>query len=163
MELACATDAVVLVTPLASVSHLTADKTFLYSDWTMHIEEVLQDTPKAPIGGKETIDVVRTGGKLTIGGRRVYGKATDFPEFQPGGRYLLFLTYIPETGAFKARTERSFNLVLGTKSAENPHPYAHLHTADPVPSASPEELVTDTRAAITYAAGKGYCKKRGDE
>jgi hypothetical protein len=153
VELACFADAVVLATPVVGVSHLNAGKTFLYSDWTMHVEEILQDTPKAPIDGKETITVVRPGGKLVIDGRTVYGKANDFPEFQADGRYLFFLTYIPQTGAFKARTERSFNLVLGVQSAKTPHPYAHLHTADPVPSTSPEELVWDTRAAISYAAG----------
>jgi hypothetical protein len=163
VELACATDAVVLATPVAGVSHLTADKTAIYSDWTMHVDEILQDSPKAPIVGSETISIVRPGGKLIIGGRTVTVKAVNFPEFRPDGKYLLFLTYIPETGAFKARTERTFNLALGTQSAENPHPYAHLHTADPVQSASPEQLVTDTRAAINYAAGKSYCAtKKGD-
>jgi hypothetical protein len=165
VDLACFADAVVVATPVARVSHLTADKTFLYSDWTMRVEEVLQDTPKAPIGSNETITVVRPGGKLTIDGRTVYGKAIDFPEFQPGGKYLLFLTYIPETGAFKARTKRSFNLVLDTQKAKNSHPYADLPSlAGPVPSASPEELVIDTKASILYASGKPYCAtKRGNE
>jgi hypothetical protein len=165
VDLACFADAVVLATPVASVSHLTADKTFLYSDWTMHVEEVLQDTPKEPIGGKETIAVVRPGGKLTIDGRTIYGKATDFPDFHSGDRYLLFLTYIPETGAFKARTQRSFNLVLDTKSANKPHPYADRPSlAGPVPSSSPEQLVRDARAAIIYAAGIPNCAKlRGNQ
>jgi hypothetical protein len=166
VDLACFSDAVVLATPVAGVSHMTADKTFIYSDWTMHVGEVLQDTPKAPIGGSETITVVRPGGKLVIDGRTVYGKAIDFPEFLPGGKYLLFLTYIPETGAFKARTKRSFNLVLDKQSAKRPQPYADLRSlSGPVPSASPEELVTDARAAIVYAhtSGKPNCAMlRGD-
>ncbi|HKF49287.1 MAG TPA: hypothetical protein VKB38_18145 [Terracidiphilus sp.] len=165
VDLACYADAVVVAAPVAGVSHMTSDKGAIYSDWTMHVEEVLRDTPKAPIGGSETITVVRAGGKLVIDGRTVVVKAARFPEFEPGvNKYLLFLTYIPQTGAFRARTQSTFNLVLDKESAKRPHPYADPPSfARLLPSASPEELLTDARAAITYAAGIPYCAtSRGD-
>ncbi|HKF49286.1 MAG TPA: hypothetical protein VKB38_18140 [Terracidiphilus sp.] len=164
VDLACYADAVVVAAPVAGVSHLTSDKGTIYSDWTVHVEEVLRDTPKAPIGGSETITVVRAGGKLVIDGRTVTVKAVDFPAFQPGGKYLFFLTYIPQTGAFRVRTQWSFNLVLDKESSKKPHPYGDSpYLVGSIPSASPEELLTDARAAITYAAGIPYCAtSRGD-
>ncbi|MGD0831344.1 MAG: hypothetical protein ABR907_10400 [Terracidiphilus sp.] len=163
VDLACFTDAVILATPVKGVSHMTADKSFVYSEWTMQVEEVLQNTPKAPISDGKQIVVVRPGGKLEINGRMVYGIALDFPDFQPGGKYLLFLNYIPQTGDFKARSERTFNLLLDTLSAGKAHPYGDSHTADPVKSASADELVRDARAAIASAAGMTACKKEGNE
>ncbi|HKF49288.1 MAG TPA: hypothetical protein VKB38_18150 [Terracidiphilus sp.] len=164
---ACISDAVVVVTAVAGVSHLNADKTAIYSDWTMHVEEVLQDVPKAPIGGKEEITAVRPGGKLVIGGRTVYDQVPGFPEFRPGNKYLLFLTQIPETGAFKARTQRTYNLTLDPAAASKEHPFADTPSlALPVPSSSPEELISDTRAAIQYTAGAGKpncLKLRGEQ
>jgi hypothetical protein len=170
VDLACWTDAVVIATPLKGVSHMTADQFFIYSDWTMRIEEVLQDTSKAPIGNSDTILVVRPGGKLEINGRTVNGIAWNFPEFQPDGKYLLFLTYIPQTGAFKAKTGRVFNLYFDPRNVDKSHQYQRGESAAPeegqyalAKSASPDELVINSRAAISYAAGMTTCKKTGDE
>jgi hypothetical protein len=170
VDLACDADAVVIATRVKGVSHMTADNMFIYSDWTMHIHTVLQDTPKAPIGNSETIVVVRPGGKVDINGRTVNGVAWDFPEFQPDTEYLLFLTYIPQTGAFKVRTRRAYNLSFDPRKIDKSHEFKRGESAPPeelqyslAQSASPEELIINTRAAIAYAAGMTTCKKKGSE
>jgi hypothetical protein len=170
VDLACEADAVVIATPSKGISHMTADHLFIYSDWTMQIQTVLQDTSKAPIGDSKTILVVRPGGKLDIGGRTVTGVAYDFPEFQPGAEYLLFLTYIPQTGAFKVNTGRAFNLAFDPRKIDKAHQYRRGESRPPeqgqyalTKSASPDELVINTRAAISYTAGMNTCKKGDNE
>ncbi|MGD0831345.1 MAG: hypothetical protein ABR907_10405 [Terracidiphilus sp.] len=170
VDLSCDADAVVIATPVKGVSHMTSDHMFIYSDWTMHIQSVLQDTPKAPLGNSEMIVVVRPGGKLYINGRTVNGVAWDFPEFQPDAEYLLFLTYIPQTGAFAVRTRRAFNLSFDPRKIDKSHQYKRGESRSPeegqyalANSASPDELVINARAAIAYAAGKTTCKKEGNQ
>src|SRR5450432_2741094 len=123
VTLACQADIVVLAIPVHGVSHMTADQSFNYTNWAFRVREVLQDTSKAPIEGRDTIAVISPGGNLVIDGRTVHGEAYNFPEFQPGGEYLLFLTYIPETGAFTARTERTFDLAFDPRTIDPSHQY----------------------------------------
>ncbi len=150
VEFACKSDAVVVGKAESSVSHMTADLDFIYSEWKVRITTVLQDNPKSPISGSNEISVVRAGGLLTINGRWVIGKEWNFPQFQPGDEYLLYLKYIPETGFYKAIAGRSFNLSHG------PVPDAPYmgRSWDEVPV---DELLRDTKAAISAAGSSAYC------
>ena len=103
--------------------------------------------------GKNEIQVVRAGGTLTINGRKVIGKEFNFPEFQPGDEYLLYLKYIPETGFYKAVERRSFNLSHGPVIDA---PYMDRDWATKVPI---DELLQDTKAAISAAGTAAYCGK----
>jgi hypothetical protein len=152
VEFACMSDAVVVGTPESGVSHMTADLDFVYSEWKLRITSVLQDNPKSPILGSNEISVVRAGGTLTINGRLVIGKELNFPEFQPGDEYLLYLKYIPESGSYKAIAGRSFNLSHGPVFDA---PYMD-RSWDKVPV---DELLRDTKAAISAAGTAAYCEK----
>jgi hypothetical protein len=156
VALACQSDAVVVGTPEpGSVSHMTANLAFIYSEWKFQITTILQDNTKSPIFGKNEIQVVRAGGTLTIKGRKVIGKEFRFPEFQPGDEYLLYLKYIPETGFYKAVEGRSFNLSHGPVTDA---PYMDRDWTTMVPI---DELLRDTKAAISAAGTAAYCKKGG--
>jgi hypothetical protein len=150
---ACQSDAVVVGTAESSVSHMTADLDFIYSEWKFRISSVLQDNPKSSIFGSNEISVVRAGGLLTINGRWVIGKEWNFPQFQPGDKYLLYLKYIPETGFYKAIAGRSFDLSHG---AVPDAPYMD-RSWDMVPV---DELLRDTKAAISAAGTTAYCNRK---
>ena len=151
VEFACMSDAVVVGTPVSGgVSHMTADLSFVYSEWKFQITSVLEDNPKSPISG--SIQVVRAGGTLTINGRKVVGKEWDFPAFQPGDEYLLYLKYLPETGSYKAIAGRSFDLSHG--SVPNAPYMDRSHDKVPV-----DEVLRDAKAAISAAGTAAYCGK----
>jgi hypothetical protein len=162
----CLSDAVVVATAVHGDSHLTEAGGFIYSEWVFRIKEVLQDNPKAPIALAKTtatpligtaITVARGGGTLIINGRKVTGIEHNFPEFQPSADYLLFLTYVPQTGAYRANGGRAFNLSLD-EVPEKTQPYMDHDQRVPAKS---EDVLRDTRAAITDAAG--HCKRGGNQ
>ena len=56
---ACTSDAVIVATAQAGVSHMTADQKFVYSDWNFTIEQVLKDNAKSHLPGGMTVVVTR--------------------------------------------------------------------------------------------------------
>ena len=140
---ACTSDAVIIATAQTGASHLTSDQRFIYTDWNFAVEQVLKDNLRSPIGATSTLIVTRSGGKLQINGRNIYASDLGFKDFKSGSRYLLFLDFIPQTGAYKARVEKSFS--LQTKKVvvlARDNPYAGFEPRDP------EALLKDTNAAI---------------
>jgi len=98
--LAAESDLVVLGKIGTGTSHMTADKDFLYTDWNFTVEEVMKTNGNSPVYPGATILVTRTGGKLQVNGRTVYATCEDFLDFATGQEYLLYLRYVPETGAY---------------------------------------------------------------
>ncbi len=150
---ACQSDAVVVATAESGVSHMTADLSFVYSEWRFSVTSVLQDNPKASILGRNEIQAVKAGGTLNINGRLVVGKESYSPEIRAGDEYLLYLNYIPETGYYKATAGRIFDLSHG--SVINA-PYMDRDWTTKVPV---DELLRDTKAAISAAQTAAYCGK----
>jgi hypothetical protein len=81
----------------------------------------------------------------------------DFPQFQPGDEYLLYLKYIPETGFYKAIAGRSFDLSHGPVIDA---PYMDRDWTTEVPV---DELLRDTKASISAAGTAAYCRKNGNQ
>lgn len=98
--LMCDSDLVVVGTAGTATTHMTADKDFLYSDWGFRVEELLKNNPKAPVTAGASIIVTRPAGKLQINGRMIYAICSDFQDFGTGNQHLLFLRFVPETGAY---------------------------------------------------------------
>ncbi len=96
-------DLIVLGKASTGTSHMTVGKGFLYTDWMFTIEKVLKDNPSASVKPETSIIVVRPGGKLKIGERTIYAIRTDYRDFKPATEYMLFLRFIPETGAYSVR------------------------------------------------------------
>ncbi len=105
----CQADLVVLGRAGTATSHMTSGQYFLYSDWGFLVEQVFKDNSKASVQAGDSIIVVRPGGVLKIGERTVYATEKNFQDFKPGDEYLLFLEFIPETGAYIATAENSFS------------------------------------------------------
>ncbi len=104
-------DAVLVGVVKTCSSALTEDEDFLFSDCETTVEQVLKDNAVAPLKVAGEIVVTRAGGTLVVNGRTVRARDVAFNPFHPGGRYILFLKYIPATGAYWARNDRGFELL----------------------------------------------------
>lgn len=112
--LASDSDLVVLAKAGAATTNITADKDFLYTDWKFTVEEVLKNNVSSPTKAGATILVTRPGGKLQINGRMLHADCADFLHFSAGQEYLLYLRYVPETGAYSIATGARAFLVSPT-------------------------------------------------
>ncbi|MEK6408756.1 MAG: hypothetical protein AABN34_17675 [Acidobacteriota bacterium] len=109
-DLTCGADLIVVATPTERTSQLTENREFVFSDYTAVVEEVLKNNPSAQITPNSGITVTRPGGRVSIGGRVVSAFDSSFKPLERGLRYLLFLKYVPKTGAYDSIVKGSFLL-----------------------------------------------------
>ena len=102
MELAEKADAVVIVTFVSKSSQITTKGTYVFTDYELRIEEALKDGRTGTLNPETTITVTRPGGKVLLFGKIASFQSSAFNPLQPGRRYLLFLSYLPATGAYQA-------------------------------------------------------------
>ena len=100
--LACHADAVVVGVIENKASQLTEDGTFLFTDYGFTPEEVLKSNPYDPLQVNLEITVTRTGGLAMLNGHIVKAIDETQKSLRVGGRYLLFLRYIPATRAYRS-------------------------------------------------------------
>jgi len=127
--LAAESDLVVLGKAGTGTAHMTADKDFLYTDWSFTVEEVLKSNANSPVYPRATILVTRPGGKLQVSGRTVYATCGDFLDFESGQEYLLYLRFVPETGAYTGGGWGAF-AVSPTIKRLDPFHYPEWKTTD---------------------------------
>jgi hypothetical protein len=101
-ERGCEADAVIIATVKTEASFLTEDKSFLYTNHQLAVEDVLKGNPEGPLQAGDAITAARTGGTITLSGRKVSAVNKNALPLQLNKRYLLFLTYLPERGAYVA-------------------------------------------------------------
>ncbi len=97
----CDADAVVLGAVKDKTSQLIESGTFIFTDYVVTVQEVLKDNSAAPIQQGGEITVTRLGGAVKLNGH--IARATD-PSMGPlkvGETYLLYLKFLPETGAYR--------------------------------------------------------------
>ena len=111
--ISCNSDAIVSATARSESSSVTANGDFIFTDHDFQIDKIFKTNSLAPFGPGTTIVVTRAGGKKLVNGRMITAVDEDFPPFQVGEQYLLFLRYVPSTGAYQAFNEGSFELVNG--------------------------------------------------
>lgn len=90
---------IVVGRPVAVHPHLTSNRSFVFSDYEFYVDRVLKNDG-APLGSM--IVVGCPGGILDYRGKIVETVYPNFEPFSLNDTYLLFLTRIPETGAFQA-------------------------------------------------------------
>lgn len=108
MDLTCEADLIIVTTPKARISQLTENREFIFSDYTTVVEKVFKNTPTAQVSPSSEITVTRPGGRVSINGRIVSALDSSFKPLEIGMRYLLFLKYIPKTGAYASVIKGSF-------------------------------------------------------
>ena len=109
-DLSCQADATVIASAKDRTSQLTENKEFLFSDYVVTAEEILKNNPSAYIAPNSEMTVTRPGGRVQIKGRIVNALDASFKPLVKGKRYLLFLRYLPETGAYRSIRKGSFLL-----------------------------------------------------
>lgn len=136
-ELSCESNAVVVGTVKSKASQINDDGTFLFTDYGFIVEDILKNNAVAPINTINDITITRTGGAVKLNGHTV--RAIDYREVPlvEGEHYLLFLKFVPETGAYKSldstRNDDSFQ-ILGNQVikqvSKNPLPFDGSRTVE---------------------------------
>jgi hypothetical protein len=106
----CNVGTIVVGTLTTDSPQLTEDESFLFTEYTLNVEEVIKSEAAHKLKAGETITVIREGGVGQINGRTVRAEREGFKPFTLGGRYVLFLRDVPETGAYLAYPYGSFAL-----------------------------------------------------
>lgn len=120
-QLAERADTIVIGSITSKSSQITSTGTFVFTDYSFRIEEVLKGIDAVTPKPQSTITVTRPGGKVLLNGRVVTFNDYGFQPLRAGRRYLLFLKYLPATGAYQAVNQkgRSFDIssfdISGTK------------------------------------------------
>jgi hypothetical protein len=113
-NMACRADAVIIGEVKSKSSQLTENEDYIFTDYEMSVDEVIKDNPIAHLSLKTEITVTRPGGKIKLNGWTVEAIDDAFQPFKIGDRYVLFLQFIPLTGAYKTLSSTSsFQLKLG--------------------------------------------------
>lgn len=117
-NLGCKSDAVIIGNVKSKSSQLTEDGTNIFTEYEVTIEEVLKNNA-GTLEPHNTVTVVRGGGAVSVNGHIIRVTYAASLPLKVQGRYLLFLSYIPETGAYKPTSylgESSFKLENGQAS-----------------------------------------------
>lgn len=141
-------DAVVVGVVKSSSSALVEDGSFIFTDVQLAVQEVIKDNSAAPISRNTEITVTRPGGTMMLKGKEVRAADVEFDAFQVNARYLLFLTYIPESGGYRAFSERSFQLLPRIVAKVTRKPALVL----PQSHNDPEAFLNEVRAAVATSA-----------
>jgi len=114
-SLSCDADSVVIGTVKSNSSQLTEDEDFIFTDSELTVSEILKNNPAAPIQPHSDITITRPGGKVHINGRQIEALDVSFMPLKRGERYLLFIKFVPSTGAYKAINSVSSFQLRGDK------------------------------------------------
>jgi len=100
-ELACGADAIVIGIVKDRSSQLTESGTFIFTDYELTVEEVLKDNTSGHIEPTTSLTVTRPGGRILLEGHVISAIDKSAKPFEIGGRYILFLQYLPTTGSYR--------------------------------------------------------------
>jgi hypothetical protein len=104
-------DAVVHGRVTKKAAQITEDDSFVFTDYDVIVTEVFKNNATAPINKNMTITITRPGGKVLLDGIIIKALDRGFEPLPINNDVILFLRYIPETGAYKAtRDTGSFEL-----------------------------------------------------
>lgn len=106
----CNADAIFVGSFKSKSSQLTADESFIFTDYEMAVEEVIKNNPAAPVQAGGSVTVTREGGEIQLNGRTIRAKRNDFEAAEVGKHYLLFLRFLPETTSYLAYANGSFQI-----------------------------------------------------
>lgn len=114
-RLSCSADAIVIGTVKSKSSNLTEDEDFIFTDYEIKVDEVLKNNPAAPIIPLNDITITRPGGSILFGNKLAEAIDVSFKPLELEQHYVLFLKFIPSTGAYKAVDSKSSYQILGDK------------------------------------------------
>jgi len=109
-DLACGSDAVLIVKLTDQTAALTEDESFVFTDYTASVEEILRNNPTQTLQVSSQVIVTRPGGSLVLDGVKISARMEQFREFVVPRRYLLYLRFVPSTNSYVASGSKSFEL-----------------------------------------------------
>lgn len=83
--------AVIIGTVTKSQAHLTPDKSYVYSEFDVLVDEVVKNDTQSPITTGKAVPVERPGGRVLMPSGRIHEYRTTLEPLEVGGRYALFL------------------------------------------------------------------------
>ena len=137
----CNAEAIVIGTLQSASPQLTANETFLFTEYTLAVEEVIKNNVAAPIQQGGTISIVRDGGVGQLNGRVIRAMVRGFDLFSVGERVLLFLRFIPESGTYLAYANGSLQI-----DGDRLVPYGRMPASE---TRNAEDFISASRAAVT--------------
>jgi hypothetical protein len=127
-RLAQESDAIVCGKAISKISQITADDSFLFTDYDVIVLDVFKNNATAPIETGKTITFTSLGGKILVDNVILKAGGNGDPPLPINAQeILLFMKFIPETGGYKL-TRNTGRFVLNGTSI---HPLAGLF---PLPS-----------------------------
>ena len=116
----CNADAVIVGTITGKVSQLTEEQNFVFTDYDVSVEEVIKNNTQAPLQANSSITSTRGGGTIEWNGRVFRVRREDFDTPAIGQRYIMFLRFIPATGAYLMYGDGTFQISDQTITALGP-------------------------------------------
>jgi hypothetical protein len=111
-------DAVVIGVVKDSASFLTSEGTFVFTDYGFTVEQILKNNPTNQLRPLDNVCITRPGGSVQLKGHRILALDEALAPLLVGDRYLLFLDYVPATGAYKAFNSQGSFHIQGSKAAK---------------------------------------------
>lgn len=110
-DMLCDSDVVLTGEVKNKTSQLTKYGEFAFTDYELAVEDILKNNTTNPIQPNNNIIVTRPGGTIKLNGKVIRAIDVSFKPLEKGGRVLLFLKFIPATGAYRTFSSKgSFKL-----------------------------------------------------
>lgn len=100
--LACKASAIVTAKVRSGSSHLSDDRSTVFTDYIMDASEVLTSDPKSAISPGKSFILTRIGGEIALGPGTLSFEHGTVPILNTNENYLLFLERVPQTGSYKS-------------------------------------------------------------
>lgn len=100
--LACASDAVLVGTVQKKQAFLTGSQRFIVTEYELDVEDTMKDNPKSAVKKGDVLSILRPGGEVISGGRRILAIDESLPPLEEGGQYLLFLQFREKAATYTA-------------------------------------------------------------
>jgi hypothetical protein len=117
-ELTNNSDAVLIGVVKDHTSFLTTEGTFVFTDYSFTVEQILKNNPINLLHSLDSVCVTRPGGNVQLEGHNIRALDETLTPLAVGSRYLLFLNYVPATGAYKAFNSHGSFRIEGSRAAK---------------------------------------------
>jgi hypothetical protein len=112
--LKCSTDGSFIGLVRGATSLPTEDGTFLFTDYVLEVQHAFRAPAARPLVAGALVTVSRPGGTVHLENRSITASSNMFPPLDIGGRYLMFVSYQPETKDFLSNdTDWAYRLQRG--------------------------------------------------
>jgi hypothetical protein len=100
--LSCQADAIISGTSKSSTSHLSADRSIIYSSYNFEVKRIFKNNFEAPIEISKALEITRPGGSIKVGEQFIKFQDYSYKQLDLDKDYLLFLKFVPATDGYIA-------------------------------------------------------------